>query len=211
MKTFEFSIVASGLDPEAEDFADRFFVAGCDDATVSFQKGRIILDFARAAASLQSAIAGAVDDVAKAGAKVDRIEPDPLVSLIEIAARSAAFASASRSAPVRVRRDAARRRSKRARIGDSAARAARKACSSSSSESALHTATPRTLLPRASSRGEKTPIPNCPGSTASKPPAIPSVTYPAMRSRGRTGVEFSGLSSSTVSVTGGSGGAAIDS
>ncbi len=88
MKTFEFSIVASGLDPEAEDFADRFFVAGCDDATVSFQKGHIILDFARAAASLEAAIASAVEDVAKAGAKVDRIEPDPLVSLIEIAARS---------------------------------------------------------------------------------------------------------------------------
>lgn len=88
MKTFEFSIVASGLDPAAEDFADRFFNAGCDDATLSFQKGRIILDFARAAGSLQSAIASAVEDVAKAGAKVDRIEPDPLVSLIDIAARS---------------------------------------------------------------------------------------------------------------------------
>ena len=46
MKTFEFSIVASGLDPEAEDFADRFFNAGPDDATLSFQKGHIILDFA---------------------------------------------------------------------------------------------------------------------------------------------------------------------
>ena len=88
MKTFEFSIVASGLDPAVEGFADRFFDAGCDDATLSFQKGRIVLDFARAADSLQSAIASAVDDVAKAGAKVDRIEPDPLVSLIEIAARS---------------------------------------------------------------------------------------------------------------------------
>ena len=49
MKTFEFSIIASGLDPEAEDFADRFFNAGCDDATLSFQKGHIILDFAREA------------------------------------------------------------------------------------------------------------------------------------------------------------------
>src|ERR1041385_5630982 len=29
MKTFEFSIVASGLDPEAEGFADRFYDAGC--------------------------------------------------------------------------------------------------------------------------------------------------------------------------------------
>ena len=37
---------------------------------------------------MQNAIAGAVEDVAKACAKVDRIEPDPLVSLIDIAARS---------------------------------------------------------------------------------------------------------------------------
>jgi hypothetical protein len=88
MKTFEFSIIASGLDPDAEDFADRFFVAGCDDATVAFQKGHIILDFARMAASLDDAIASAVRNVGKAGAKIDRIEPDPLVSLIEIAARS---------------------------------------------------------------------------------------------------------------------------
>ncbi len=88
MKTFEFSIIASGLDPEAEDFADRFFIAGCDDATVSFQKGHIILDFARDAESLEEAIASAVENVSKAGATVDHVEPDPLVSLIEIAARS---------------------------------------------------------------------------------------------------------------------------
>jgi len=88
MKTFEFSIIASGLDPEAMDFADRFFAAGCDDATISFQKGHIILDFAREANSLEDAISSAVENVTNAGAKVDRVEPDPLVSLIEIAARS---------------------------------------------------------------------------------------------------------------------------
>jgi hypothetical protein len=88
MKAFEFSVIASGLDPEAEGFADRFFNAGCDDATISFQKGHIILDFARDAASLAEAIASAANAVRKAGAKVDRIEPDPLVSLAEIAART---------------------------------------------------------------------------------------------------------------------------
>ena len=88
MKTFEFSVVASGLDPEAEGFADRFFEAGCDDATVGFQKGRIILDFARDAACLDEAIASAVAAVTAAGAKVDRVEPDPLVSLSDIAART---------------------------------------------------------------------------------------------------------------------------
>jgi len=45
MKTFEFSIVASGLDPEAEDFADCFFIAGCDDATLSFRRATGTGDF----------------------------------------------------------------------------------------------------------------------------------------------------------------------
>src|SRR3984893_9278948 len=88
MKTFEFSIIASGLDPEAEGFADRFFNAGCDDATISFQKGHIILDFARDAASIDEAICSAVECVEQAGAHVNRIEPDPLVSLADIAART---------------------------------------------------------------------------------------------------------------------------
>jgi hypothetical protein len=70
MKTFEFSIVASGLDPEAEDFADRFFDAGCDDATLSFQKGQIIVNFAREAESMDAAVVSAVECVAVAGAKV---------------------------------------------------------------------------------------------------------------------------------------------
>jgi predicted DNA-binding transcriptional regulator AlpA len=88
MKTFEFSIIASGLDPEAEDFADRFFNAGCDDATISFQKGHIIVDFAREANSVTEAIVSAVECVKAAGAAVDRVEPDSLVSLAEIASRT---------------------------------------------------------------------------------------------------------------------------
>jgi predicted DNA-binding transcriptional regulator AlpA len=88
MKTHEFSIIASGLDRTADDFETKFFNAGCDDATVSFQKGHIILDFARDASSLQEAIASAIENVRKAGAEVDRVEPDPLVSLSEIASRT---------------------------------------------------------------------------------------------------------------------------
>jgi len=94
MKTFEFSLIASGLDPEAEGFADRFFEAGCDDATISFQKGHIILDFAREAECLDEAIASAIGSVAKTGANVDRVEPDPLVSLSDIAARTGMTRSA---------------------------------------------------------------------------------------------------------------------
>jgi hypothetical protein len=88
MKTFEFSIIASGLDPTADGFETRFYNAGCDDATISFQKGHIIADFAREADTLESAIASAVTAVIKAGAKVDRVEPDPLVSLADMAKRA---------------------------------------------------------------------------------------------------------------------------
>ncbi|WP_029031850.1 helix-turn-helix transcriptional regulator [Salinarimonas rosea] len=88
MKTFEFSIIASGPDPKAEDFESRFYDAGCDDATVSFQRGHVIIDFAREAVSLDEAISSAIADVRAAGAAVDRVEPDPLVSLSEIAHRT---------------------------------------------------------------------------------------------------------------------------
>src|SRR6266446_4522389 len=87
-RTFEFSIIASGLDPSADDFETRFFDAGCDDATVSFQKGRIIVDFAREASSIDAAIASAIECVKAAGAVVERIEPDPLVNLSDIAERT---------------------------------------------------------------------------------------------------------------------------
>lgn len=88
MRTFEFSVVASGLDHQADDFESLFYNAGCDDATISFQKGHIIVDFAREASSIDDAISSAVDAVMSAGASVDRVEPDPLVSLSEIAART---------------------------------------------------------------------------------------------------------------------------
>jgi hypothetical protein len=88
MKTYEFSVIASGLNPQADDFEARFYNAGCNDATVSFQKGHIIVDFARQAKSIDAAIVSAVECVKAAGATVDRVEPDPLVSLADIAART---------------------------------------------------------------------------------------------------------------------------
>jgi hypothetical protein len=87
-RKFEFSIIASGLDPSADDFETRFYEAGCDDATVSFQKGRIILDFAREDHAIVFAIASAIECVEAAGAVVERVEPDPLVNLSDIAART---------------------------------------------------------------------------------------------------------------------------
>ncbi|MCF2523005.1 hypothetical protein [Bradyrhizobium sp. G127] len=88
MSKYYFTIIASGLDPEAEDFEDRFFAAGCDDATLSVQRGAIILEFSREAKSFPHALVSAFSDVQKAGAKVVHFEPDHLVSLSDIAHRS---------------------------------------------------------------------------------------------------------------------------
>ena len=71
----------------ASDFEDRFFEAGCDDATLAFQRGAIILEFDRKAKNLSHAIDSAIHDVRRAGARVLHVEPDHLVSLTDIAAR----------------------------------------------------------------------------------------------------------------------------
>ena len=70
--TFEFSIVVSGIDPFASDFDNRFFEAGCADATISFQRGAIMLAFSLKAASFDAAVASALADIARAGADLER-------------------------------------------------------------------------------------------------------------------------------------------
>jgi predicted DNA-binding transcriptional regulator AlpA len=87
MKVHEFTIIASGFSLEAEDFESRFFGAGCDDATLAFQKGAIIVEFSREAVSFSKAVESACENVLAAGAAIERIEPDHLVSLTEIAER----------------------------------------------------------------------------------------------------------------------------
>jgi hypothetical protein len=88
MNKYHFTIIASGLDPEADDFEDRFFEAGCDDATISVQKGATILEFTRKGRNFTHALVSAVKAVQAAGARVEHIEPDHLVSLSDIAARA---------------------------------------------------------------------------------------------------------------------------
>lgn len=87
MKTFEFTIIASGFQID-EPFEDALFQAGCDDATLSVQKGVLIAEFAREAVSFSRAVASACQNVHEAGFRVERVEPDHLVSLSEIAERS---------------------------------------------------------------------------------------------------------------------------
>lgn len=87
MKTFEFAIIASGYDPEG-DYETPLFEAGCDDATVSVQKGLLIIEFDREAVSFSRAVASACQNVKAAGFCIERVEPDHLVTLAEIADRA---------------------------------------------------------------------------------------------------------------------------
>jgi len=88
MNIYAFTIIASGLDTETDDFEEKFLEAGCDDATISIQKGAIVLEFTREARNFAHALVSAVKSVRAAGAKVEHIEPDYLVSLSEIASRA---------------------------------------------------------------------------------------------------------------------------
>lgn len=89
MKQFEFAIIASGKDFDDDNFLDAVYEAGCEDATLSLQKGVIIADFSRIAVSFSSAIASACNQLLSTGLKIERVEPDHLVSISEIAERSA--------------------------------------------------------------------------------------------------------------------------
>ena len=86
MTTFEFTIIASGFDVDTP-YEDALFEAGCDDATLSVQKGVLIAEFHRDAVSFSSAVASACTAIMAAGLRVERVEPDHLVSLSEIADR----------------------------------------------------------------------------------------------------------------------------
>lgn len=87
MKTYEFTIIARG-DGDDPALTDRLFEEGCDDATISFQKGVLIIEFDRAAKNFAHALISAMGDVRKAHVEILHIEPDHLVNLSDIAVRA---------------------------------------------------------------------------------------------------------------------------
>ena len=88
MAEFEFTLVVAGLDPNDEGIEDRLYEAGCDDALVSVIKATVVLDFTREAKNFAHALASAISDVRRAGARVVRVEPDNYVNVSDIAERA---------------------------------------------------------------------------------------------------------------------------
>jgi len=88
MKTYSFTFVVGDADPHSEDFEDRFFEAGCDDATLVLMHGAIALCFEREGITYKNAVMSAYRDVLATGSQLLRFEPDFLVSAAEIANRA---------------------------------------------------------------------------------------------------------------------------
>lgn len=87
MTVYDFTfVVDADLDDEA--FEDRFFEAGCDDATYMVMRGNGHLCFDREAESYKLAVLSAYEQIQSTGSKIIRFEPDFLVSATEIASRS---------------------------------------------------------------------------------------------------------------------------
>ena len=79
MPHYEFTVIASGLDPSDPNFESRIYAAGCRDAVISFQGGSTVIDFSRESASRDEAVTSAIKSVLAVGAAVVRIEPASLM------------------------------------------------------------------------------------------------------------------------------------
>jgi hypothetical protein len=86
---YEFALIVDGVKELTAEVENALFKAGCDDATLSMQYGRLYCDFARSACSLKDAILSAIMDVRRAhvGAVVLRVDECDLVTPTEIARR----------------------------------------------------------------------------------------------------------------------------
>jgi hypothetical protein len=87
MQEYEFTLILSGVQELTREVLDAFYEAGCDDALIGIRDGIAFADFCREADSLQEAVLSAIRDVKKAGARVEHVEPDELVTMSEIARR----------------------------------------------------------------------------------------------------------------------------
>lgn len=88
MREYEFAIIVSGIDPSGNDFEDRLFEAGCDDATLMLSRGAVAVCFIRESEDFAEAVLSACRDLDRAGVIIERLEPDFLVNQSEIAVRA---------------------------------------------------------------------------------------------------------------------------
>lgn len=86
---YDFALIVDGVEALTTEVENALFEAGCDDATLSIQYGRLYMEFSREAESFEQAIFSAIQDVRKAdlNAQVLRVDDCNLVTAAEIARR----------------------------------------------------------------------------------------------------------------------------
>lgn len=84
---YEFTLVTR--ESIGDDEAEALYEAGCDDALVGTADGEGFIDFVRVGNDFADALRGALEQVAAVGLHTTRIEPDDLVTMAEIAERTA--------------------------------------------------------------------------------------------------------------------------
>ncbi len=67
MNEHDFTFIVSGVDLSDDSFVDRFYEAGCSDATLMVINGLLAVCFAREAESFGHAVQSAYADIAKTG------------------------------------------------------------------------------------------------------------------------------------------------
>lgn len=70
---YEFSLILSDAEV-TDEYADKLYEAGCDDASILTRDGITRLQFDRDAANLDEALASAIQSVERAGLTVSRVE-----------------------------------------------------------------------------------------------------------------------------------------
>ncbi len=86
MQTYNFTFVVNR--PAEDDYEDKFFEAGCDDATLLIRYGLLAVTFDREAESYKEAVLSAYSDIRRVGLGIVRFDPDYLVGASEIAKRA---------------------------------------------------------------------------------------------------------------------------
>ena len=84
MKTFDFTFVVDNADTHSEDFEDKFFEAGCDDATLVLMHGAVAACFNREAENYKEAVLSAYENILMAGVTICVFDPDFFVSASEV-------------------------------------------------------------------------------------------------------------------------------
>jgi len=88
-KTYNFTLILSGLEQPTEAVENALFESNCGDALLFFRDRIGYLEFDREASNLEDAILSAILDVEKSGINVKpvRIEPSDIVTSAEISRR----------------------------------------------------------------------------------------------------------------------------